>query len=259
MPATIKKRNFTTWEHFIRTKVKTLHYWLNYVAGVGREDIVKEDSIKYGIAEFFSINCNPFTLEAYHNTLPHSRHIDLTFKVLIGASDFFNVCEFKLLTENTYKTGETNRYFADLCRLGLFQKNYNDRFPLKTYFLVAGKIDYAYPLLPAPANGFNQLQIQNNQLQVQQRIINTPIKDWLSFDCNNPDKSFKLSNYNQYKAFNTEYSGDKSYARAKGYKWLNGNQVFKTRLVHIEGLDIGKGGFLVAAWEIITNVEVNDE
>lgn len=252
MPATINKRHFATWEDFIRTKVKTLHYWLNYVAGVGREDIVKEDSIKYGIAEFFSINCDPFNLEDYHNTLPHTRHIDLTFKVKIGAKDIFNVCEFKLLTENTYSSAETIRYFEDLCRLGLYQKNYNGQESLKTYFLVAGKTIYAYPLLPLPANGFNQLQ-------VQQRIINTPIKDWLSFDCNNPDKSFKLSNHTQFIDFHKDYNKDKAFATAHGLKWLNGNQVFKTRLIHIEGTDIGEGGFLVAAWEIITSASGNTE
>ena len=254
MPATINKRNFTTWEDFIRTKVKTLHYWLNYVAGVGREDIVKEDSIKYGIAEFFSINCDPFTLEAYHNTLTPKRHIDLTFKVQIGADDIFNVCEFKLITENTYSSGETIRYFADLCRLGLYQKNYNGPVPLKTYFLVAGKTKDAYSLLPPPANGFNQLQIQQRNNQ-----NSTPIKDWLSFDCNNPDKTFTLSKYTQFKAFNKDYIKDKIAAVAGGLKWLRGNQKFTTRLVHIEGTDIGEGGFLVAVWEIITSAEANAE
>ena len=53
MPATINKRHFTTWEDFIRTKVQTLHYWLNYVAGVGREDIVKEDSINMVLQNSF--------------------------------------------------------------------------------------------------------------------------------------------------------------------------------------------------------------
>ena len=252
MPATINKRHFTTWEDFIQTKVKTLHCWLNYAAGVGRKDIVKEDSIKYGIAEFFSINCNPFTLEDYHNSLTPNRHIDLTFKVHIGADVVFNVCEFKLITENTYSTGETNRYFADLCRLGLYQKNHNNPNSLKTYFLVAGKTEDAYPLLPPPSNGFNQLQIQQGN-----NHNNTPIKDWLSFDCNNPDKTFTLSKYPQFKAFNKDYKKDKTAAATGGIKWLRGNQKFTTRLVHIEGTDIGEGGFLVAVWEIITSAEGN--
>jgi hypothetical protein len=241
MPNSIVKRSFVNWEEFIRIKVQTLHYWLNYVAGVGREDIVNEGAIKYGIAEYFSINCDPFTFEDYHNSLTKRRRIDLTFNVKIGGKTLFNVCEFKQVSEETYEQGELNRYFADLCRLFLFRRNYNGSDPLKTYFLVAGKTVSAYPLLPQQ-NVFNALVIQNQK--------NTPITDWLSFDINNPSKSFKLSEFKEYKAFQKYYHEDKVEATANKLNWLRGNNVIKTRLVHIEGTDVGEGGFIVAAWEI---------
>lgn len=242
MPSSIIKRVFVNWDQFIQTKVKTLHYWLNYVAGVGREDIVNEGAIKYGIAEFFSINCNPFTFEDYHNSLRNIRHIDLTYKVKIGTTECFNVCEFKQISEETYKQNEENRYFADLCRLSLYQKNYNENEPLKTYFLIAGKTKNAYSLLPQQ-NGFNNL--------LAQPAPPTPISDWLSFDINNPNRSFKLAKYDEYKAFTKKYKDDKIQAAANQKKWLRGNNVIKTRLIHIEGTDVGEGGFLVAAWEIL--------
>ena len=230
------------WDQFIQTKVKTLRYWLNYVAGVGREEIVNEGAIKYGIAEFFSINCDPFTFEDYHNSLRNQRRIDLTYKIKMGTTVYFNVCEFKQISEDTYKQGEEDRYFADLCRLALYKKNYNENETLKTYFLIAGKTKSAYSLLPQ-RNAFNNL--------LPHQASETSLSDWLSFDVNEPNKSFKLTDYREYESFKKNYKEDKSQAIANHKKWLRGNNMIRTRLVQIEGTDVDEGGFLVAAWEIL--------
>ncbi len=246
MPAKIIKKQYTQWDDMVRHQVKTLHCWLNYVKGVGRENMVKEDSIKYGIAEYLSIHCPEFELESWHNVLPHTRHLDLRFGIQLGPNTIENVCEFKQVTENTFTEFEEYRFFADLCRLSLYKANCKDKAFVKTYFLVAGKTLEAYPMLPKPKarRGRKSLSAVKAQAHV------TPIPKWLSLDVNKPEKTFKLSSQTEFVNFEKEYSKDRSDVLNAGNIWLSGGQVMKTKLVAIEGIGEDEGGFLVAAWEV---------
>lgn len=246
MPDTIIKKRYTQWDEMVRHQVKTLHCWLNYVKGVGRENIVKEDSIKYGIAEYLSIHCPEFELESWHNVLPHTRHLDLKFYIPLGLNTIENVCEFKQVTESTFTNPEECRYFADLCRLSLYKTNSKVKKIVKTYFLVAGKTLEAYPMLPKPKakRGRKPLSAPKAPAHI------TPIPKWLSLDADKPEKTFKLSSQIEFVNFENDYAHDKSEVLKAGKNWLSGGQVMKTRLVAIEGIGEDEGGFLVAAWEV---------
>jgi len=246
MPNKIIKKKYTQWDEMVNHQVQTLHCWLNYIKGVGREDMVKEDSIKYGIAEYLSIHCPEFELESWHNVLPHGRHIDLKFEIQLGSVNIENICEFKQVTEDTFCQSEEDRYFADLCRLSLFKTNCKDRNKVRTYFLVAGKTLEAYPILPKPKakRGRKPLSAPKPSVRV------THIAKWLSLNTDAPEKTFKLSSQIEFSHFENDYKVDKAQVLTSRKRWLSGGQVMKTRLVAREGVGLDEGGFMVAAWEV---------
>lgn len=222
----------------------SLYHWTNYLADVDRVDVLRESAIDYAISEVLEVNKHfngkrgrvlkrlptviKFVFRHPHPFLV-KRSIDLyAITNLPKDNELFSEFKYVQSSVGTEESDECQRYFNDLFRLLLIQKQSSKK--KLCLFIVAGK-----NLL------FSQYFRMNKRKDHKQSVF----KDILSFSLAEEEReiTIQLNLFNKYlNKFNEKYN----------YKLdtpcLNENDMIRTHLAYLR--DGEEDIIHVAVWEI---------
>lgn len=117
-----------------------VEHWLGFQEKIGRSFMMKEDALKYPMADYLvnagDIGVKEINLE-YPLAFDPGRHLDLAI-IDVQTKLMISAFEFKIAKLETAKQTEKQRVFDDIARLYFTRQNTSD----KCYFLIAGKSFY---------------------------------------------------------------------------------------------------------------------
>ena len=103
---------------------KALLYWLNYYELSCKESVVNESSLRYPLSEFIERKMSGNVhFERRLDENNKQKHLDFTYKVVIGGDEIAGGVEVKYVQQYTRYTSEQQRYFDDLARLSSLDNN----------------------------------------------------------------------------------------------------------------------------------------